>query len=83
MRSVSKEAEGVKRVNLTISESMYFQLSAVAEETNMKYVDMIREAISEWVDGKQGELMMEGYKARAEKDLAMLEEFKHRDREVW
>jgi len=83
MKSIIDAEDRTRRINLTISESMYSELYAVSQVTDIKYLDAIREAISEYVASKKGELMMEGYKARAEKDLAMMEEFKYRDQEVW
>jgi len=83
MKSITERTGRVKRINLTLSNSMFTQLEAITKENNMKYVDAIRESISEWIKVKRGEFMTEGYKARAEENLAMLEEFKHRDREVW
>lgn len=83
MKSISYIKNQNKRVNITISQAVYSQLSLISQETKIKELDAIREAISEWVKIKSGELMMEGYKARAEKDLAMMEEFKYRDQEVW
>ena len=83
MKSINTVRNRVKRVNLTMPESMYVQLNAVSQANDIQYLDAIREAITDWMKAKKSELRREGYLARREENLAMLEEFKEIDREVW
>ncbi len=72
-----------KRVHITLPESVYVELNSISAESDIKYIDAIREAITDWMEAKKSELRREGYLARAEEDLAMLDEFKEIDKEVW
>ena len=83
MRGITDGIEEVKRINLTISGAMHLQLDAIAKESDLKILDAIREAISDWMEAKKRKLMKEGYLARSKEDLNMMEEFKHLDNEVW
>ena len=83
MSGLTKEKRKVERINLTISGSMHSELDAIAQESDMKILDAIREAISDWMKAKKSKLMKEGYLARANEDLKLMEEFKHLDNELW
>lgn len=72
-----------KRVHITLPKNVYAELNSISEESNMKYIDAIREAITDWMNTKKSELRKEGYLARAKEDLAMMDEFKQIDRETW
>ena len=72
-----------KRVHITLPNAVYEELNSISAESNIKYIDAIREAITDWMSAKKSELRREGYLARAEEDLAMLDEFKEIDGEVW
>ena len=83
MSGLTKEKRKVERINLTISGSMHSELYAIAQKFDMKILDAIREAISDWMKEKKSELMKEGYLARAKEDLKIMQEFKHLDNELW
>ena len=72
-----------ERVHVTLPMNDYVELLSFSKGLNMKYLDAIREAIIDWNKAKKSELRREGYLARAEENLALMEEFKEIDREVW
>ena len=72
-----------KRVHITLPSVVYEELNSISEESDIKYIDAIREAISDWMNAKKKELRREGYLVRAKEDLAMMEEFKQIDGEIW
>ena len=75
--------EQTKRIHVTLPRKIYVELNSISKESNMKYIDAIREAISDWIEAKKRELRIEGYLARAEEDLAMMDEFRQIDGEIW
>ena len=83
MHGLTNKKREVKRINLTIPSSMHLQLDAFAKESDLKILDAIREAISDWMKAKKSKLRREGYLARAKEDLNMMEEFKNLDNELW
>lgn len=81
--TITATGSQTKRVHVTLPRNVHAELVSISKESNMKYLDAIREAITDWMKAKKSELRREGYIARAEEDLAMLDEFKEIDREVW
>ena len=83
MTTTTSTGSQTERVHVTLPTNVYVELLSFSKELNMKYLDAIREAIIDWNKAKKSELRREGYLARAEENLALMEEFKEIDREVW
>ena len=75
--------EELRRISLTLPNSLYEELDSVIRKWNLRKVEVIRQAISFWLEHRIADMMAEGYRAMAREDLEMLQEFKHVDREVW
>ena len=82
MKAVTETKERV-RIHISMPIDSHVELVSISGEFDMKTTQAIREAIANWVEGKKSELRREGYLARREENLAMMEEFKEIDREVW
>ena len=83
MAKRSHYKEELKRLSLTLPSSLYDEFIARAKENNLALVEGVRQAIAMWLEQKIAKEMEEGYKAVKEDSLALLEEFKHVDREGW
>ncbi len=83
MPTTGLPAKETKRVNLSLPEPLYNQLSAVVHEEELTYTEAIRRAVAHWLDQRTKAKMVEGYKVLAQENLDLLAEFEHVDQETW
>lgn len=83
MPAPGRPAKETKRVNLSLPEPLYNQLSAVVHEEALTYTEAIRRAVADWLDQRTQAKMVEGYKIQAQENLRLLAEFEHVDEETW
>lgn len=83
MPTTGRPAKETKRVNLSLPEPLYNQLSAVVHEEELTYTEAIRRAVADWLDQRTKAKMVEGYKVMAQENLDLLAEFEHVDKETW
>ena len=76
-------ANETRRVNLSLPEPLYNQLSEVVHEEELTYTEAIRRAVAAWLDQRTKAKMVEGYKVLAQENLDLLAEFEHVDQETW
>ncbi len=76
-------ANETRRVNLSLPEPLYNQLSEVVHEEELTYTEAIRRAVADWLDQRTKAKMVEGYKVLAQENLDLLAEFEHVDQETW
>ena len=83
MPAISHTAKEIKRINLSLPQPLYDELSEVVQEEELTYTEAIRQAVAHWLDQRTRAKMAEGYKALARENLDMLTEFEHVDEEAW
>ncbi len=83
MPALSHTAKEIKRINLSLPEPLYDELSEVVQEEELTYTAAIRQAVAHWLDQRTRAKMAEGYKALAQENLDLLAEFEHVDEKAW
>ena len=83
MPAPGKSAKETRRVNLSLPEPLYNELSAVVHEEELTYTEAIRRAVANWLDQRTPAKMVEGYKVLAQENRHLLAEFEHVDEESW
>jgi len=75
--------EELKRMSLTLPNSLYEELVEITKKNDLALVEGVRQAITLWLEKKIETEMEEGYEAIKEDSLALMEEFKYVDQECW
>ncbi|ODS30367.1 MAG: hypothetical protein SCARUB_04526 [Candidatus Scalindua rubra] len=83
MRLEHSSKEELKRVSLTLPNSLHDEFEEIRQRVHLNKVEAIREAVNLWIQKQLAEEMIEGYKSMWNEDLEMLKEFEHVDREIW
>jgi hypothetical protein len=83
MKKLYAKKEKLDRLNITLPNYMHSILISLIEEVKIKKTEAIRQAVKMWIEKQINERMLKGYKAMANEDLEMLEEFKYVDNEGW
>ena len=83
MPAISPASKETKRINLSLPQPVYDELSEVVREEELTYTEAIRQAVTNWLDQRTRARMVAGYQALAQENLDMLAEFKHVDEEAW
>jgi len=77
------QKEERRRLNVEIPIPLYDDFGAFVKEMDMSIVEGIREAMRMRLKNHKKQKMAEGYEALREKHLALMEEFKYVDQELW
>ncbi len=83
MRFENQSKETLKRISLTLPNSLHDKFEEIRKKVHLNKVEAIREALNLWIQKQLAEEMIEGYKSMWNEDLEILKEFEHVDREIW
>ena len=72
-----------KRLNIEVPRYLFDSFYYIIKERNMAIADGIREAMHMWINDVIKKEMIEGFKANAEENIALMEKFKYVDMENW
>ena len=75
--------EGVRRLSLTLSNSIFNELETAKIEQSDSYVGIVSAALEHWFEYRRAERMRAGYLAMNDSNNALLDEFSEVDRENW
>ena len=77
------QTQEYRRLSLTLPNKLFNQVEHLAKQEEKTYTGIVRNALEHWLEYKKAKLMEEGYIAMSNDNLAILEDFKHVDSEVW